>query len=108
MGRGENPTGKSTNNSGDKAESWTFGKLGPTPKQGTPLSEGSSNPCMAETERLPQREHSMDSRGKPPCPARVLWVGSSVFWSSPGSSPPRRTPSLFQEQQRERERETGE
>lgn len=41
-----------------------------------------------------------------PCTG-ALGSGSSVFWSRPSSSPPRRTPSLRQEQQREGERETG-
>ena len=70
VGRGENPAGMSTNHSGDKppAQSWA-----PPPNRGTPLSEASSNPCMAVTERLPQRDHSVDPRGKPPCPAQVLW-----------------------------------
>lgn len=41
-----------------------------------------------------------------PCTG-ALGSGSSVFWSRPSSSPPRRTPSLRQEQQTEGERETG-
>ena len=72
------------------------------------LLEASSNPCMAVTERVPQREHSMDTRQKPRAPHRCFGSGSSDFWSRPSSSPPRRTPSLCQEQQREGERERGE
>ena len=63
VGRGENPAGMSTNNSGDKPpppESWA-----PPPNRGTPLSEASSDPCMAVTERLPQRDHPWTQEGNP-------------------------------------------
>ena len=107
VGRGENTDGMSTNNSEDKPESWTFGNWAPPPSRDT-LLEASSNSCMAVTKRLPQREHSMDTREKPRAPRRCFGSGSSVFWSHPSRSPHRRTPSLCQGQQREGERETGE
>ena len=91
----------------DKPESWTFGNWAPPPSRDT-LLEASSNPCMAVTERLPQREHSMDTREKPRAPHRCFGSGSSESWSHPSSSPPSRTPSLRQEQQREGEQETVE
>ena len=72
------------------------------------LPEASSNPCMALTKRLPQREHSMDPREKPCALHRCFGSGSSVFWPHSSSRPLRRTPSLCQGQQREGERDTGE
>ena len=41
-------------------ESWA-----PPPNRGTPLSEASSDPCMAVTERLPQRDHPWTQEGNP-------------------------------------------
>ena len=84
-----------------------LGSWAPPPNRDT-LLEASSNSCMAVTKRLPQREHSMDTREKPRAPRRCFGSGSSVFWSHPSRSPPRRTPSLRQEQQREGEQETVE
>ena len=107
VGRGENTDGMSTNNCGDKPDSWTFGKRGPTPNRDT-LHEASSNPCLAVTKRLPQREYSMNPREKPRTPHRCFGSGPSVFWSHPSSSPPRRTPSLCQGKQMEGEQEMGE
>ena len=92
---------------GTNPRAGSLGSWAPPPNRNT-LLEASSNPCMAVTERLPQREHSMDTREKPHAPHRCFVSGSSVFWSRPSSSPPRRTPSLRQEQQREGEQETVE
>lgn len=106
VGRGQNTHRRSTDNSGDKPESWTFGKLGPTPNRDT-LPEASSDPCMAVSQRLPQREHPKDPIKNPRAPPSFLVSGSSVFWSRLSSSPYRRTPSLGQGQRREGECETG-
>ena len=101
------PTGCLPTTLGTNPRAGSLGSWVPHPNRNT-LLEASSNPCMAVTKMLPKREHSMDTREKPHAPHRCFVSGSSVFWSRPSSSPPRRTPYLHQEQQREGECERGE
>ena len=53
------------------------------------------------TKRVPKRGHAMEPIKKHRVPHRFFSSASSVFWSCFSSSPHRRTPSLFQGQQRE-------
>lgn len=103
---GRTPPGCLPTTLGTNPRAGPLGSWAP-PRNRDTLLEASSNSCMAMTKRVPKREHSMDTRQKPRAPHRCFGSGSSDFWSHPSSSPPRRTPSLRQEQQREGERETG-